>query len=313
MGNDTGIQTAAAPFFERGGRIAGDGGVADLHGAGGADAAAAFSGVIFNGGILDDRGDIGVTCGSLALGFGNINAAAQALPAVIAGDGGAVHGEGAIVCVDAAAAMRSDVVGDVGFANGEGTAVRVDAAALNRRAAGDGAAVDDDGSAIVVHSAAVAGPPAGTIIFFGFRGLAGDGAAVHDESAARDIHGAAAAVEGLAAEGAVVHDEFAASDIYGTAVAAGGPGGDRAAVHDEGAAIDPHAAAVGRAAGVAGPLRPKVGELAVPQGEGGAGVHFHAAGVAGRIIDAADPAGIIRRAVGNGNGILIFDINDSVV
>ena len=313
FGNDTGIHTAAAPFFELGGRIAGDGGVADLHGAGGADAAAAFSGVILNGGILDDSGDIGVTCGSIALGFGNINAAAQAIPAVIAGDGGAVNGEGAVPHAYPAAAFRRGVVGDVGFANGEGSLLRVDAAALSRRAAGDGAAVDDDGSAIVVHSAAVADPPAGTIIFFGFRGLAGDGAAVHDESAARDIHGAAAAVEGLAAEGAVVHDEFAASDIYGTAVAAGGPGGDRAAVHDEGAAIDPHAAAVRRAAGVAGPLRPKVGELAVPQGEGGAGVHFHAAGVAGRIIDAADPAGIIHRAVGNGNGILIFDINDSVV
>ena len=313
FGNDTGIHTAAAPFFELGGRIAGDGGVADLHGAGGADAAAAFSGVIFNGGILDDRRDIGVTRGPIALGSGNIYAAAQAIPTVIAGDGGAVHGEGTVVCVDAAAAMRRGVAGDVGFANGEGTAVRVDAAALNRRAAGDGAAVDDDGSAIVVHSAAVAGPPTGTIIFFGFSGFAGDGAAIHGEDAMLDIHGAAAAFEGLAAEGTGVHDEFAASDIYGTAVAAGGPGGDRAAVHDEGAAIDPHAAAVRRAAGVAGPLRPKVGELAVPQGEGGAGVHFHAAGVAGRIIDAADPAGIIHRAVGNGNGILIFDINDSVV
>ena len=313
FGNDRGIHTAAAPFFQLGSRIAGDGGVADLHGAGGADAAAAFSGVILNGGILDDRRDIGVTRGPIALGSGNIHAAAQAIPAVIAGDGGAVNGEGAVPHAYPAAAFRRGVVGDVGFANGEGSLLRVDAAALSRRAAGDGAAVDDDGSAIVVHSAAVAGPPAGTIIFFGFRGLAGDGAAVHDESAARDIHGAAAAVEGLAAEGAVVHDEFAASDIYGTAVAAGGPGGDRAAVHDEGAAIDPHAAAVRRAAGVAGPLRPKVGELAVPQGEGGAGVHFHAAGVAGRIIDAADPAGIIHRAVGNGNGILIFDINDSVV
>ena len=157
-----------APFFELGGRIAGDGGVADLHGAGGADAAAAFGGVILNGGILDDSGDIGVTCGSLALGSGNIHAAAQAIPAVIAGNGGTVNGEGAIVCVDAAAAIRSGVAGDVGFANGEGTAVRVDAAALNRRAAGDSAAVDDDGSAIVVHSAAVAGPPTGTIIFFSF-------------------------------------------------------------------------------------------------------------------------------------------------
>ena len=309
LGNDTGIQTAAAPFFERGGRIAGDGGVADLHGAGGVDAAAAFGGVILNGGILDDRGYIGVTCGSIALGSGNINAAAQALPTVIAGDGGTVNGEGAIVCVDAAAAMRSDVVGDVGFANGEGSLLRVDAAALSRRAAGDGAAVDDDGSAIVVHSAAVAGPPAGTIIFFGFRGLAGDGAAVDDESAARDIHGAAAAVEGLAAEGAVVHDEFAASDIYGTAVAAGGPGGDRAAVHDEGAAIDPHAAAIKNSVATV-ILIIIAGELAVPQGEGGAGGHIHIPGVPAA---AGDRAGLALVTVRNGDLIAVIHINDRVV
>ena len=250
---DTGIHTAAAPFFELGGRITGDGGVADLHGAGGADAAAAFSGVILNGGILDDSGDIGVTCGSIALGFGNIYAAAQAIPAVIAGNGGAVNGEGAFVCVDAAATMRRGVAGDVGFANGEGRLIRLNAAAVRR------------------------------------GGVAGDGAAVDGYSAPLGVHGTAVDSRTLG-NGAAVHGEGAAFDIYGTAVAAAGPGGDRAAVHDEGAAIDPHAAAVGCAAGVAGPVSPKAGELAVPQGEGGAGAHFHAAGVAGAIMDAGDLA-----------------------
>ena len=310
LGNDTGIQTAAAPFFELGGRIAGDGGVADLHGAGGADAAAAFSGVIFNGGILDDSGDIGVTCGSLALGSGNINAAAQALPTVIAGDGGAVHGEGAFVCVDAAAAMRRDVVGDVGFANGEGTAVRVDAAALNRRAAGDGAAVDVDGGILAVHSAAVAGPPTGTIIFFGFSGFTGDGAAVHDEVAILGIHGTAAAVEGLAAEGAVVHNEGPAIHIYHAAVAVCGPGADGAAVHDEFAAIHPHAAAILNIIAGATAHIIEAGELAVPQGKGGAGGHIHAPGVPAA---AGDRAGLALVAVSDGDLIAVIHINDRVV
>ena len=309
LGNDTGIQTAAAPVFELGGRIAGDGGVADLHGAGGADAAAAFSGVILNGGILDDRGDIGVTCGSLALGSGNINAAAQALPTVIAGDGGAVHGEGAIVCVDAAAAIRSGVAGDVGFANGEGTAVRVDAAALNRRAAGDGAAVDDDGSAIVVHRAAVAGPPTGTIIFFGFSGFTGDGAAIHGEDAMLDIHGAAAAFEGLAAEGTGVHDEGAAIHIHHAAVAVCGAGTDGAAVHDELAALHPHAAAIKNSVATV-ILIIIAGELAVPQGEGGAGGHIHIPGVPAA---AGDRAGLALVTVRNGDLIAVIHINDRVV
>ena len=309
LGNDTGIQTAAAPFFERGGRIAGDGGVADLHGAGGVDAAAAFSGVIFNGGILDNRRDIGVTCGPAALGSGNIHAAAQAIPAVIAGNGGTVNGEGAIVCVDAAAAMRSDVVGDVGFANGEGTAVRVDAAALNRRAAGDGAAVDGDGSAIVVHSAAVAGPPTGTIIFFGFRGLAGDGAAIHGEDAMLDIHGAAAAFEGLAAEGTGVHDEGAAIHIHHAAVAVCGAGTDGAAVHDELAALHPHAAAIKNSVATV-ILIIIAGELAVPQGEGGAGGHIHIPGVPAA---AGDRAGLALVAVRDGDLIAVIHINDRVV
>ena len=309
LGNDTGIQTAAAPFFERGGRIAGDGGVADLHGAGGADAAAAFGGVIFNGGILDDRRDIGVTCGPAALGSGNIHAAAQAIPAVIAGNGGAVHGEGAVVCVDAAAAMRSGVAGDVGFANGEGTAVRVDAAALNRGAAGDGAAVDGDGGAIVVHSAAVASPPAGTIIFFGFRGLAGDGAAIHGEDAMLDIHGAAAAFEGLAAEGTGVHDEGAAIHIHHAAVAVCGAGADGAAVHDELAALHPHAAAIKNSVATV-ILIIIAGELAVPQGEGGAGGHIHIPGVPAA---AGDRAGLALVAVRDGDLIAVIHINDRVV
>ena len=252
FGNDTGIHTAAAPVFELGGRIAGDGGVADLHGAGCADAAAAFGGVILNGGILDDSGDIGVTCGSLALGSGNIYAAAQALPTVIAGNGGTVNGEGAVPHAYPAAAMRSGVVGDVGFANGEGAALRVDSTAVGGLVAGDGAAVDGDSAPLGVHGTAVDSRTLGN--------------------------------------GAAVHGEGAAFDIYGTAVAAAGPGGDRAAVHDEGAAIDPHTAAVGCAAGVAGPVSPKAGELAVPQGEGGAGAHFHATGVVGAIIDAGDLA-----------------------
>ena len=313
LGNDTGIQTAAAPFFERGGRIAGDGGVADLHGAGGVDAAAAFGGVILNGGILDNRRDIGVTCGPAALGSGNINAAAQALPTVIAGDGGTVNGEGAVVCVDAAAAMRSGVAGDVGFANGEGTAVRVDAAALNRRAASDGAAVDDDGSAIVVHSAAVAGPPTGTIIFFGFSGFAGDGAAIHGEDAMLDIHGAAAAFEGLAAEGTGVHDEGAAIHIHHAAVAVCGAGTDGAAVHDELAALQPHGAAVGRRA-IAGETLCiiEAGKVAAPQGEAGAGGHIHGAGAAA-VAAAGDLAGAVLGAVGNGNAIAFINGNERVV
>ena len=309
LGNDTGIHTAAAPFFERGGRIAGDGGVADLHGAGGADAAAAFGGVIFNGGILDDRRDIGLTCGPLALGFGNVNAAAQAIPAVIAGNGGAVNGEGAVVCVDAAAAFRSGVVGDVGFANGEGRLRRVDAAAINRRAAGDGAAVDGDGGILAVHSAAVAGNATGTVIFSGFSGFAGDGAAVHDEVAVFGIHGTAAAVEGLAAEGTGVHDEGAAIYIHHAAVAAFRVGTDGAAVHDELAAIHPHGAATQNI--VAGAkVRIIAGELAVPQGEGGAGGHIHIPGVPAA---AADRAGLALVAVRDGDLIAVIHINDRVV
>ena len=308
LGNDTGIQTAAAPFFELGGRIAGDGGVADLHGAGGVDAAAAFGGVILNGGILDNRRDIGVTCGPAALGSGNIYAAAQALPTVIAGDGGAVKGEGAFVCVDAAAAIRSGVAGDVGFANGEGTAVRVDAAALNRRAASDGAAVDDDGSAIVVHSAAVAGPPTGIIIFFGFGGFAGDGAAIHGEDAMLDIHGAAAAFEGLAAEGTGVHDEGAAIHIHHAAVAVCGAGTDGAAVHDELAALHPHAAAIKNSVATV-ILIIIAGELAVPQGKGGAGGHIHIPGVPAA---AGDRAGLALVAVRDGDLIAVIHIDDRV-
>ena len=309
LGNDTGIQTAAAPFFELGGRIAGDGGVADLHGAGGADAAAAFGGVIFNGGILDDRRDIGVTFGSLALGFGNIHAAAQAIPAVIAGNGGAVNGEGAFVCVDAAAAMRRGVVGDVGAAHGEGRLLHEDTAALSRRAAGDGAAVDVDGGVLAVHSAAVAGNATGTVIFSGFSGLAGDGAAVHSEDAILVIHGAAAAVEGLAAEGTGVHDEGAAIYIHHAAVAAFRVGTDGAAVHDELAAIHPHGAATQNI--VAGAkVRIIAGELAVPQGEGGAGFHIHIPGVPAI---AADRAGLALVAVRDGDLIAVIDINDRVV
>ena len=309
LGNDTGIQTAAAPFFELGGRIAGDGGVADLHGAGGADAAAAFGGVIFNGGILDDRGDIGVTCGSAALGSGNIHAAAQAIPAVIAGNGGAVNGNGAFVCVDAAAAMRRGVVGDVGAAHGEGRLLHEDTAALSRGAAGDGAAVDVDGGVLAVHSAAVAGNATGTVIFSGFSGLAGDGAAVHSEDAILVIHGAAAAVEGLAAEGTGVHDEGAAIYIHHAAVAAFRVGTDGAAVHDELAAIHPHGAATQNI--VAGAkVRIIAGELAVPQGEGGAGGHIHIPGVPAA---AADRAGLALVAVRNGNIIAVIDINDRVV
>ena len=310
FGNDTGIHTAAAPFFERGGRIAGDGGVADLHGAGGVDAAAAFGGVILNGGILDDRRDIGVLFGPAALGSGNIHAAAQAIPAVIAGNGGTVNGEGAIVCVDAAAAMRSGVAGDVGFANGEGAAVRVDTAALNRGAAGDGAAVDGDGGAIVVHSAAVAGPPTGTIIFFGFSGFTGDGAAVHGEDAMLDIHGAAAAFEGLAAEGTGVHDEGAAIHIHHAAVAVCGAGTDGAAVHDELAALHPHAAAILNIIAGATAHIIEAGELAVPQGEGGAGGHIHAPGVPAA---AGDRAGLALVAVSDGDLIAVIHINDRVV
>ena len=308
LGNDTGIQTAAAPFFERGGRIAGDGGVADLHGAGGVDAAAAFGGVILNGGILDNRRDIGVTCGPAALGSGNIHAAAQAIPAVIAGDAGAVNGEGAIVCVDAAAAMRSGVAGDVGFANGEGRLICVNAAALNRRAAGDGAAVDVDGGILAVHSAAVAGPPTGTIIFFGFRGLAGDGAAIHGEDAMLDIHGAAAAFEGLAAEGTGVHDEGAAIHIHHAAVAVCGAGTDGAAVHDELAALHPHAAAIKNSVATV-ILIIIAGELAVPQGEGGAGGHIHIPGVPAA---AGDRAGLALVAVRDGNLIAVIHIDDRV-
>ena len=308
FGNDRGIHTAAAPFFELGGRIAGDSGVADLHGAGGADAAAAFSGVILNGGILDDRRDIGVTRGPIALGSGNIHAAAQAIPAVIAGDGGAVNGEGAVPHAYPAAAIRSGVAGDVGFANGEGTAVRVDAAALNRRAASDGAAVDDDGSAIVVHSAAVAGPPTGIIIFFGFSGFAGDGAAIHGEDAMLDIHGAAAAFEGLAAEGTGVHDEGAAIHIHHAAVAVCGAGTDGAAVHDELAALHPHAAAIKNSVATV-ILIIIAGELAVPQGEGGAGGHIHIPGVPAA---AADPAGLALVAVSDGDLIAVIHIDDRV-
>ena len=316
FGNDTGIHTAAAPFFELGGRIAGDGGVADLHGAGGADAAAAFSGVIFNGGILDDSGDIGVTCGSIALGFGNINTAAQALPAVIAGDGGAVKGEGAFICVDAAAAMRRGVVGDVGFANGEGSFRRVNAAALSRRAAGDGAAVDVDGGVLGVHSAAVAGISAGAIIVFsGFRDFAGDGAAVHFESAGIRTHGAASALGSLGADGAAVHDEGRAIHIHSTAIAAGGPGfADGSAVHDEFAALQPHGAAVGRRA-IAGETLCiiEAGEVAAPQGEAGAGGHIHGAGAAAVAAAASDLAGAVLGAVGNGNAIAFINGNERVV
>ncbi|PWL44283.1 MAG: hypothetical protein DBY43_00970, partial [Clostridiaceae bacterium] len=316
FGNDTGIHTAAAPFFELGGRIAGDSGVADLHGAGGADAAAAFSGVIFNGGILDDSGDIGVTRGSIALGFGNINAAAQALPTVIAGDGGAVNGEGAFVCVDAAAAMRRSVVGDVGFANGEGSFRRVNAAAPSRRAAGDGAAVDVDGGVLGVHSAAVAGISAGAIIVFsGFRDLAGDGAAVHFESAGIRTHGAASALGSLGADGAAVHDEGRAIHIHSTAIAAGGPGfADGSAVHDEFAALQPHGAAVGRRA-IAGETLCiiEAGEVAAPQGEAGAGGHIHGAGAAAVAAAASDLAGAVLGAVGNGNAIAFINGNERVV
>ena len=309
FGNDTGIHTAAAPFFELGGRIAGDSGVADLHGAGGADAAAAGSGVILNGGILDDSGDIGVTCGSIALGSGNVNAAAQAIPAVIAGNGGAVNGDGAFVCVDAAAAFRRGVVGDVGAAHGEGRLLHEDTAALSRRAAGDGAAVDGDGGILAVHSAAVAGNATGTVIFSGFSGFAGDGAAVHDEVAVFGIHGTAAAVEGLAAEGTGVHDEGAAIYIHHAAVAAFRVGTDGAAVHDELAAIHPHGAATQNI--VAGAkVRIIAGELAVPQGEGGAGGHIHIPGVPAA---AADRAGLALVAVRNGNIIAVIDINDRVV
>ena len=309
LGNDTGIQTAAAPVFALGGGIAGDGGVADLHGAGGVDAAGAFSGVILNGGILDDRRDIGGICGPAALGSGNIHAAAQAIPAVIAGNGGAVNGEGAFVCVDAAAAFRSDVVGDVGFANGEGRLLRVDAAALNRGAAGDGAAVDVDGGILAVHSAAVAGNATGTVIFSGFSGFAGDGTAVHSEDAILVIHDAAAAVEGLAAEGAVVHNEGPAIHIHHAAVAAFRSGADGAAVHSEFAALHPHAAAILNI--IAGAkVRIIAGELAVPQGEGGAGGQIHIPGVPAA---AADRAGLALVAVSNGNIIAVIHIDDRVV
>ena len=313
LGNDTGIQTAAAPFFERGGRIAGDGGIADLHGAGGVDAAGAFSGVIFNGGILDDRRDIGVTCGSLALGSGNVNAAAQAIPAVIAGNGGAVNGEGAFVCVDAAAAFRRGVVGDVGFANGEGSLLRVDAAALSRRAAGDGAAVDVDIGVLGIHSTAAAGHAPGFVfkLAISISSFTGDGAAVHGEGAGIGTHSAAAALEGCAAEGTAVHDEGRASHIHHAAVAVFGPGTDGAAVHDEFAALEPHGAAAHRLLPVAGiKVRIIAGELAVPQGEGGAGGHIHIPGVPAA---AADRAGLALVAVRDGDLIAVIHINDRVV
>ena len=315
LGNDTGIHTAAAPFFELGGRIAGDGGVADLHGAGGVDAAAAFSGVILNGSILDDSGDIGVLFGPAALGSGNVNAAAQAISAVIAGNGGAVNGEGAFVCVDAAAAFRRGVVGDVGAAHGEGSLLRVDAAALSRRAAGDGSAVDVDGGVLGVHSAAVAGVSAGGIIVFsGFRDFAGDGAAVHFESAGIRTHGAASALGSLGADGAAVHDEGRAIHIHSTAIAAGGPGfADGSAVHDEFAALQPHGSAVGRRA-IAGETLCiiEAGEVAAPQGEAGAGGHIHGAGAAA-VAAASDLAGAVLGAVGNGNAIAFINGNERVV